>query len=257
MRHAKGARARAESNMKKGLFIAGLLAVSVAGAGASGAATVTLAAVSQKYSFLPGYKQGESLKYSMTMVMEGSMSITSSSNLEMTYTKVYPDGSADMKMAITDMSSVMNGQAMNMPDPPVQTFKVTKYGEMQGSAKGMNFGSKIGPAMAKLMEKGIAPGETIKVDQTDKDSKTHVWGTVTCVNVTDGIINLTEDLQVSTGADSGKTPMHIVGKEGINSKTHILETSDTEMTNLESGAAASEFSKITVKMKLLSYTPGS
>ena len=201
------------------------------------------------YSLTPIYKVGQELKYKTAMTMDGQMAMQMAFNIDEKTTKVYPDGSADMSINLIGMTMTMNGQTMSPPAPPEMTVHVSKYGATSGAAAKINMAGNIGAMINEGLGKGISVGQSVKIDNTDPKSKTHVYGTVTCDGVKDGLINISEDLKIQLKGNSG-TPMHVVGTESVDQVTHVLQHVKSTMTHVQ-GPQGMTFSKITTTMDIV------
>lgn len=224
----------------------------IAGAGMMSLALSAFAVqAGQVYQVTPIYKAGQKVKYKTAMDMEGAMQMAINFNLSMETTKVDADGGADMIFTVSDMAMTMNGQTLPAPGDAQKpmTVHVNKFGMASGEAAKMNMAGNIGAMVTAGIAKGISVGQTVNLDSTDPKTGDRVWGTVKCDDVKDGILSLSEDLQIKFKANSGD-PMHVLGKESIDVETHTMVHLDTTATNVQ-GPGGMSFSKVSTTMDLL------
>lgn len=205
----------------------------------------------QVYQLTPIYKVGQKVKYKTAMDMDGQMQMAINFSMAMETTKVDADGGADMTFTISDMSVAMNGQTMPTPGDTQKpmTVHVDKFGMASGEGAKMNMAGNIGAMVTAGLSKGISVGQTVNLDSTDAKTGDRVWGTVKCDSVKDGILELSEDLQIKMKANTGD-PMHVIGNESIDVETHTMVHLKTTATNVQ-GPGGMSFNKVSTTMDLL------
>lgn len=194
-------------------------------------------APSQSYTLQAVYTKNEELLYKMSMNMttdvtnengvsmlpNGPMATVSSANTRMNTTDVKPDGSAVMVVQTSGMKMSMNGQAMAVPDPPIVTMDINKYGMakinnmsqtntpgLQMVMKMMNFQNM--PTMAALLPKNpVSVGDSwTNVIPSPLDKTVNLTIKSTLLGVDN--INGQETLKIS---QSFTMPMNMMmGKDG-------------------------------------------
>lgn len=201
-------------------------------------------------TFQRTYVAGESLVYDASSNMEGGMGMAMKMMVTMKTLKVYPDGSADQEVTVSNMKSTIAGTEMDMPAQKPNTYKVDQYGAMVSMSGTPTPGNVITSMVSSALKKGIAVGETVKIDATDPKAGSHVWGTVNLVSIDHGIGTIQEDLQVSMTKATESNPMVVHGTLGYDVQHHWMVTTHMEMSNLPGIPGGG--SKMTISMKLVS-----
>jgi hypothetical protein len=131
-----------------------------------------------------------------------------------TIKKVYDNGDADMETSTSDFHVTMNGNDINVPQPPTATERVNKLGipvdadkgkGAHGSPEGMNF-SKYAAA---FYDKDIKVGDVITINDTSADGKEKSTGSITLVSVNNGEAKLSADLTNTNPEMDAPAKVHV------------------------------------------------
>ncbi|MHB8635975.1 MAG: hypothetical protein ACYC96_05830 [Fimbriimonadaceae bacterium] len=199
------------------------------------AIAVVGSAVAQKVTFSRTYTLGDKDVYAMTMEMNGRVAMTMSMTSTQEVTKVYDDGSADVKVTTSDMKMNMGGREITIPargQAQAVTMHLSKTGaatDIKGNTNGTTSMQMIYGGMTAFKD-GIEVGQTVPFDASDKKHPSiHSKGTFTLVSVSDGVatIHIVADVTDATGKAGG----HTDGTYLIVTATSKLSKADMTTTN--------------------------
>lgn len=200
------------------------------------------------------YKVGDSDKYSMALNMSSAMGeIAVKTAMTQKVIKVYDNGDADIETTITSMSVNAMGNEMSPPAPAPTTGRYNKFGTQidSGKATRNRMGFDFMKYATMVSEKGFKVGETLQIDYKDPDNpKNTSKGTVKADSVTDGIVKLLVNLDVTNEQTGPDKPMHIVMTTFANVSNGKATKVDGVITNLPAGANGPQIEKMTLVLTL-------
>lgn len=200
------------------------------------------------------YKLGEIDKYSMTLDMTSQMGqISVKTSMSQKVVKVYDNGDADIETTVTAMSVNAMGNEMNPPAPAPTTSRFNRYGvDISKSKSSRNrMGMDFMKYATMVTEKGLKVGETVPVDYKDPDNpKNTTKGTVKADSLTEGIVKLLINLDVTNEQTGPDKPMHIVMTTYANVSNGKATKVDGVITNLPTGPNGPQIDKATLTLVL-------